>query len=86
MKRDPTFPPAQRQIFLLENDTGLLCRIVGLYAARGITIDEAAFSHAAPQTMALTITARADAETLRVLVAKGAALVGVIEAAEQICA
>ena len=90
MKRDlpfqsavPTSQQTPRQIFLLEKDTSLLCRIFGLYAARGITIEEAAFAHAAPQTMALTIAARADAETLRVLVAKGASLVGVIEAAEQ---
>lgn len=90
MKRDLPFQPATsrplrttRQIFLLEKDTSLLCRIFGLYAARGITIEEAAFAHAAPQTMALTISAQADAETLRVLVAKGASLVGVIEAAEQ---
>ena len=80
MKRDLELQ--QQQIFLLEKDTGLLCRLLGLYAARGIDIDQLQFTHAAPQTMALTITAQADAETLRLLVAKGASLVGVIEAAE----
>ncbi len=80
MKRDLQLQ--QQQIFLLEKDSGLLCRILGLYAARGIDIDELQFAHAAPQTMALTISANADAETLRMLVAKGALLVGVIEAAE----
>lgn len=73
----------QRQIFLLEKDTGLMCRILGLYAARCIEIDNLQFSHAAPQTMALTVTASANADVLRVLLAKCASLVGVIEAAEQ---
>jgi acetolactate synthase small subunit len=74
----------QQQIFLLEKDTGVLCRILGLYAARGIVIDALHFAHAAPQTMALTIMATADDETLRVLVEKGASLYGVVEAALQI--
>jgi acetolactate synthase small subunit len=80
MKRDLQLQ--QQQIFLLEKDTGLLCRLLGLYAARGIDIHRLQFTHAAPQTMALTISATADADTLRLLVTKGASLVGVIEAAE----
>jgi acetolactate synthase small subunit len=83
MKRDLVLTQ-QRQIFLLDKDTSVLCRILGLYAARGIEIDQLQFAHAAPQTMALTVTASADPELLRVLVAKGAALVGVIEAAAQV--
>lgn len=83
MKRDLPLP--QRQIFLLDKDTGVLCRILGLYAARGIAVDHVHFAHAAPRTMALTITASADRETLRVLIEKGASLVGVIEAASQVC-
>jgi hypothetical protein len=39
------------------------------------------FAHAAPQTMALTITASADHETLRLLTEKGASLYGATEAA-----
>lgn len=78
MKRDLVL---QQQIFLLDKDTGVLCRLIGLYASRGITIDQMQFAHAAPKTMALTVTASADTETLRVLVAKGASLIGVIEAA-----
>ncbi len=71
----------QQQIFLLDKDTGVLCRLIGMYAARDIAIDHLQFAHAAPKTMALTITANADAETLRVLVAKAASVIGVIEAA-----
>lgn len=82
MKRDLVL--RQKQIFLLDKDTGVLCRILGLYAARGIEIDHVHFAHAAPRTMALAITSSADDDTLRVLVEKGASLVGVIEAAAQI--
>ncbi len=71
----------QRQVFLLENDTGVLCRLIGLYAARGLRIDHLDYSHAAPQTMVLTIEAAGDVELLRVLVEKGASLFGVIEGA-----
>ena len=73
----------QRQVFLMEKDAGLICRVLGFYAARGIEIDELQYLHAAPQTMMLTVAATADAELLRVLVAKCASLVGVFEAVEQ---
>jgi acetolactate synthase small subunit len=72
-----------KQVFLLEKDTGVLCRVLGLYAARGIEIDALSFAHAAPQTMALTVMACADGETLRVLVEKSASFYGVVEAALQ---
>lgn len=71
------------QVFLLERDSGVLCRIFGLYAARGIDIEYAEYAHAAPRAMVLTVTATAEVELLRVLVAKAASLVGVIEAAER---
>jgi hypothetical protein len=74
---------ASQQIFLLERDPGVLCRILGLYASRGIDIARVEYVHAAPQTMFLTISAHADSEQLRVLIAKAASLFGVIEAAER---
>jgi acetolactate synthase small subunit len=86
MKHNHEFSAPQqtlKQVFLLEKDTGVLCRILGLYAARGIEIDALSFAHAAPQTMALTVIACADGETLRVLVEKSASFYGVVEAALQ---
>ncbi|MBL8519592.1 MAG: hypothetical protein JNK75_02885 [Betaproteobacteria bacterium] len=74
---------AASQVFLLEKDGGVLCRILGLYAARGIEIDAVDYRHAAPRCMLLRITAGAEEETLRVLVDKAGGLVGVIEAAHQ---
>lgn len=85
MKRNVQFQRpqqwTQRQVYLLENNTGVLCRLIGLYAARGIRIDHLEFSHAAPLTMVLTIEAAGDVDVLRVLVEKGASMVGVIEGA-----
>jgi acetolactate synthase small subunit len=83
MKQNQALLPRQQQIFLMEKNTGVLCRILGMYAARGIEIDAIRFAHAAPNTMALTITASADEEMLRVLVEKSASLYGVVEAAVQ---
>lgn len=79
MKRDTEL---QRQVYLLEKNTGTLCRILEMYAARGIEVDAVLLGHAAPRTMMLTVTAEAEPELLRVLVNKCATLVGVIEAAE----
>jgi acetolactate synthase small subunit len=72
-----------QQVFLLERDSGVLCRILGLYAARGIDIARIDYAHAAPRTMVLTVTAAADVEMMRILVAKAASLFGVVEAAER---
>jgi|KBSSwiStaDraftv2_1062776.scaffolds.fasta_scaffold127428_2 hypothetical protein len=41
-------PPVPEQIDLLERDTGLLCRILGLYASRGIDVQRADYAFAAP--------------------------------------
>lgn len=72
---------AQRQVYLLEPHPGTLCRVLDLYAARGIAVSSLRYEHAAPRTMMLTVTASADSECLRVLVAKAGAQFGVIEAA-----
>ncbi|MBL8516019.1 MAG: hypothetical protein JNM76_03525 [Betaproteobacteria bacterium] len=74
-------PAVARQVYLLEPHPGTLCRVLDLYAARGIAMRTVKYEHAAPQTMMLTITADADHELLRILVAKAGAQVGVIEAA-----
>jgi acetolactate synthase small subunit len=81
----PSTSPSTRQVYLLDRDTGLLCRIAGLYAARGIDISALQYDHAAPSTMMLTIAAIADEEQLRVLVEKAGSFVGVIEAAMRPC-
>lgn len=70
-----------RQVYLLEPHPGTLCRVLDLYAARGISVTSLNYAHAAPQTMMLTVTAAADPERLRVLIAKAGAQFGVIEAA-----
>ena len=73
------------QVYLIERDTGLLCRILGLYAARGIDVARADYAYAAQHVMTLKVTAAGvgpdTAEALRVLVDKASTLVGVIAAA-----
>ena len=80
-------PTILEQVYLIERDTGLLCRILGLYAARGIDVQRADYAHAAREVMTLKVTAAAKAtdtvEAVRILVEKAATLVGVIAAAEQ---
>jgi hypothetical protein len=75
------------QVFLIERDTGLLCRILGLYASRGIDVKRADYAYAASDVMTLKIAAAAGdadaANSLRVLVEKAGSLVGVIAAAQQ---
>ena len=58
----------------------MLCRIVGLYAARGIHIAQMDYLTQLPGTSLLTITAEAEDDVLRILVAKAASLFGVIRA------
>jgi hypothetical protein len=88
MELDATLPaPVLEQVYLIERDTGLLCRILGLYAARGIDVQRTDYAYAARDVMTLKVAAispNADTvEALRVLVEKAATLVGVIAAAEQ---
>jgi len=75
------------QVYLIERDAGLLCRILGLYAARGIDVLRADYAYAAQDVMTLKVRVAAEltdtAETVRVLVAKAASFVGVLAAAEQ---
>jgi hypothetical protein len=78
------------QVYLLDRDAGLLCRILGLYAARAIDIAHVDYAHAAQDVMKLCVRVRLTdappgeaADSVRVLVAKASTLMGVIAAAEQ---
>jgi hypothetical protein len=79
--------PDLEQVYLVERDAGLLCRLLALYASRGIDVLRADYAYAAQDFMTLKVRVaneREDrAETLRVLVEKAASLVGVLAAAEQ---
>ena len=72
----PARPASLEQVFLLERDAGLLCRLMGLYASRGLDVLRADYTHAAQDVMMLKVaasTAVPDAdEVLRVLVEKAA--------------
>lgn len=75
------------QVFLFERDAGLLCRILGLYAARGLDVTRAEYSYAAQDMMTLTVSVALQGgesdldEVLRVLTDKAATFVGVLAAA-----
>jgi len=77
------------QVYLMERDAGLLCRILGLYSARDLDVVHMDYSYAAQHVMKLSVRVRAHAEgtsqvadTVRVLVAKAATFIGVFAAAE----
>jgi len=85
----PRHSPLSRsleQVYLIERDAGLLCRILGLYASRGLDVLRAEYAYAAQDVMTLKICVanepEGSTEILRVLIDKAASLVGVI-AAEQ---
>ena len=75
------------QVYLIERDAGLLCRILGLYASRSIDVLRAEYAYAAQDVMTLKVCvaneAEGTSEVLRVLVDKAASLVGVLAAAER---
>lgn len=79
--------PPLEQVYLVERDAGLLCRILGLYAARGIDVLRAEYVYAAQDVMTLKVCVADElddsAEVLRVLIDKAASFVGVLAAAEQ---
>jgi hypothetical protein len=74
------------QTYLFERDAGVLCRILGLYAARGMEVLAAHYEYAAKDIMSLRVSVRASeddiAESLRVLVDKVSTFWGVIAACE----
>ena len=79
--------PHLEQVYLIDRDAGLLCRILGLYASRGIDVLRAEYAYAAQDVMTLKVCVASEpednVEVLRVLVAKAASFVGVLAAAEQ---
>lgn len=89
MKQHDATPPwsSLEQVYLIERDAGLLCRILGLYASRGIDILRADYAYAAQDVMTLKVCVANElagtAEVLRVLIDKAASFVGVLAAAEQ---
>ena len=88
-QRESGAPRARlEQVYLLERDAGLLCRILGLYAGRGIDVLRADYSYAAQDVMTLKVVAAVDgradtADAMRVLVEKAGTWIGVLAAAEQ---
>jgi hypothetical protein len=79
--------PCLEQVYLIERDAGLLCRILGLYASRGLDVLRAEYAYAAQDVMTLKVSVDCESaggvEVMRVLVDKAASLVGVIAAAQQ---
>ena len=75
------------QTFLVERDAGLLCRILGLYASRGIDVLDVNYTYAAKDFMKLDVRVVSPVDegagTIRVLVDKASTLVGVLAACEQ---
>lgn len=78
----PTTSTCLKQTYLVEPEVGLLCRILGLYAARGVDVRRVAYEPAEPDAMTLLVCVANEqagmAETARVLKDKAASLVGVI--------
>jgi len=74
------------QVYLLERDPNLLCRILGLYAARGVEVLRVNYAYAAQHVMQLDVRVFEDstvtADSVHVLVEKVATFPGVIAAAE----
>jgi hypothetical protein len=89
MKQQDATPPGPHlaQVYLIERDTGLLCRILGLYASRGLDVLRADYAYAAQDVMTLKVCVANEvadtAEVLRVLIDKAVSLVGVLAAAEE---
>jgi len=87
MKQTQPFVSATlEQVYLVERDAGLMCRILGMYASRGIDVLRAEYAYAAQDVMTLKVCVAheldASAEGLRVLVDKASSLTGVFAAAQ----
>jgi hypothetical protein len=67
-----------RQFFWLEADSDVLCRVLGLYAARGLRIARLDYEPHSTGVGRLVVTADGAEDVLRILVAKAASLVGVV--------
>lgn len=78
--------PKLDQVYLVERDAGLLCRILGLYAARGVDVLHVDYSYAAQHVMKLHVsvagTLAETEEVVRVLVDKASTFIGVLAASD----
>ena len=88
---EPTHRPTSfDQVYLIERDAGLLCRILGLYAARGVDVLHVDYAYAARDVMKLRVSVAgglADSEeVVRVLVDKVSTFIGVLAACGQFAA
>lgn len=89
MNTQDLLPRAPRlvQTYLMDRDAGLMCRILGLYAARGLDLLDVDYAYAAQDVMKLDVAVcgrlAATADCVRVLVDKASTFVGVIAATEQ---
>lgn len=77
------------QVYLIDRDAGLLCRILGLYAARAMDVRHVDYVHVAEEMMRLRVSIASaavstcdGAESVRVLVEKVSTFAGVMAAAE----
>lgn len=77
---------ALEQVYLVERDAGLLCRILGLYAARGVDVLHVDYAYAAQHLMKLQVsvagTFEETEEVVRVLVDKASTFIGVLAACD----
>ena len=85
---DPTrTAPNLEQVYLIERDPGLLCRILGLYAARGIDVVHVDYTYAAQHVMKLQVsvagTLAETEEVVRVLIDKASTFIGVLAASDR---
>lgn len=75
------------QVYLIERDAGLLCRILGLYAARGVDVLHVDYAYAARDVMKLQVSVSSGLagsdEVVRVLVDKASTFIGVLAASQQ---
>lgn len=88
---DPTRNPTSlEQVYLIERDAGLLCRILGLYAARGLDVLHVDYACAASDVMKLRVSVASGLadieEVVRVLADKASTFIGVLAASGQLAA
>jgi len=82
----PQTPTRLEQVYLMERDAGLLCRILGLYASRSIDVLDLDYAYAAQDLMKLQVSVcgrQAETEeVMRVLIDKASTFIGVLAACE----
>lgn len=84
---DPTLTATiLKQVYLIERDCGVLCRILGLYAARSVDVLHVDYAYAAQDFMKLQVSVCGShcetQELIRVLLDKASTCIGVLAACE----